>query len=191
MAFSLDQRVVLVEGNRRRRRRVIAHPAWAGLTNRLRAHGAARGHEFMARVIFFVALTDRMRCRYSRICAPHTFPPSLRCVARRYAVWLRGSRRFLDDLLLGREAIANSAALSSASLPSMNALAQWKVKPLKESTSAVRACAWWTRRRCDFADRAGEQIAASCRKVVEELGLELTDVLHQDRVETLPVDAAR
>src|SRR6476661_8858891 len=48
----------------------------------------------MARVIFFVALTDRMRCRYSRICAPMSF---------RLSWCLLGGVRsalLLDDLLL-------------------------------------------------------------------------------------------
>ncbi len=33
----------------------------------------------MARVIFFVAVTVRMRCRYSRICAPMGFRLSFVC----------------------------------------------------------------------------------------------------------------
>src|SRR6187200_2404062 len=131
----------------------------------------------IARVIFFVELTARMRFRYSRICAPIRFRLPEFCVLGARSALL------LDDLLLlgllrlrGRVVLGLLAGLDAVGTGALEELV------LEGGDLGVERLLGLLLELAGLAD-GREQLVLAAAQVVQEVGLEAADVLDGDVVE--------
>src|SRR5687768_10265980 len=144
----------------------------------------------IARVIFFVELTARMRCRYSRICAPIRFrlPGSSASGRGLTGGRVRGTRPFgsaplLDDLLLlGLLGLGRGVVLGLVARPDAVGTGALEELALEGLDLALERLLGLLLELARLAD-GREEVALGAAQVVEELGLEAAHVLDGDAVE--------